>query len=502
MTKQNLTLRNMFTISIFALYLLFFAYTLINVINRYSERGDKSYIFISIALALISAAAMALFRSKIRIHLTDRNLNVCFFIVLSITLIFMLYIIFTLKTKPNADAKVLDGAARNFAKDGNWLNIYRGFAKNQGYFERYTNNWSLLILLSVYFRVFYLILGYVPITAPLLLNVLFMGISFVFYYFISRLIFKDRFKILMSIFAMMFCLPLYGHVNHTYTDVLSLPFVMSSVYFVIRTVKSKSVKSFLINLIASSIIVAVGYSFKGSLAVIIVSSIIYIFIACGWKKSLVSIFSFLTIFLLVNNVLLFKFVSANNIITDDFEKNRFPATHWIMMGLKGKGCFSQKELSFTYHQENYDERKEANIKIIKERLSQSKELFSHFNTKSAFTWSDGKYRYRHYLKRANDSPLKAFLLKSKISHGYAQIYHLIMLLSMFVCIIYSLIRKNKSYMLYVCLSVFGLSLFLMIWETTPRYLFNFILLFLLMAVDGFSHLYKFIYRFIRKNNHC
>ena len=69
MTKQNLTLRNMFTISIFALYLLFFAYTLINVINRYSERGDKSYIFISIALVLISAAAMALFRSKIRIHI-------------------------------------------------------------------------------------------------------------------------------------------------------------------------------------------------------------------------------------------------------------------------------------------------------------------------------------------------------------------------------------------------------------------------------------------------
>ena len=74
--------------------------------------------------------------------------------------------------------------------------------------------------------------------------------------------------------------------------------------------------------------------------------------------------------------------------------------------------------------------------------------------------------------------------KKGLLNGYMQTYHVLILISMLISIITAIITKDKSAMILIRLSLFGLAMFLMIWETNPRYIFSFLPLIILMSSDG------------------
>ncbi len=75
------------------------------------------------------------------------------------------------------------------------------------------------------------------------------------------------------------------------------------------------------------------------------------------------------------------------------------------------------------------------------------------------------------------------------------------LIAMALSIISGAFKGKSDSMAYVDLAVFGLALFLMIWETRSRYLFNFIPLMIIMAANGINFASDKIMNFHKRKNH-
>lgn len=484
------------------IYAVFFAYVLCNVFVAYTANHDILYIILGTAvLIFLTAGAAFMFRSKIPVF-SDKTVNIVYICISLVMLAVQFYLITQLKTVQNADAYAVFKAAKNYAESGSWDNMYKDIEKITHYFDRYPNNWCILAMLGWFYRIIYLIIGRVPVIASLILNVFMLQIGNYFFYKISRLIFKSNSKVLLCLALMFTCAPLYTYSAFVYTDSFSLPFVMGAVYFIIKTAMAQSKKQMAVYISAASVLIAVGYSVKGSAAILIVSGIIYLFLFRGWKRAAVCGIACVLGFVLINKVLLFSYASHSGMMDkENFDSYHFPSTHYVMMGLMGDGRFNENARRFTYKQPNFEAKKEANIKEIKRLLKQpASVLADHFNKKVQLTWSDGRYRVMHYLAKSRSCSAKYMITHGNKFYGYSQTYHMTMLLAMFVSIIAGIIKKDKSHMLMVRLSVFGLSVFLLIWETTPRYLFNFLPLFLLMETDGIFRLFKLFKRFFLKSS--
>lgn len=80
----------------------------------------------------------------------------------------------------------------------------------------------------------------------------------------------------------------------------------------------------------------------------------------------------------------------------------------------------------------------------------------------------------------------------RIVFYYCQIFHFTMLLGIIVSIGYSIKngRKEKAIISISKLSIFGLLIFLLLWETRSRYMLNFIPIYILTWVSGIIYFQK------------
>ena len=181
-----------------------------------------------------------------------------------------------------------------------------------------------------------------------------------------------------------------------------------------------------------------------------------------------------------------------------------PFTHWVMMGMternsyvdgrKWIGWYNPDSLDYTLKYKTTDERKKANIKKIKEQYQDMGFMnYLYFlYRKALFTWSDASfyapalvtgetlYKGENIVRKYSDS---------KITRPLTFYSNLGMFLFIYLIIIVSTLKdiKNKSYSInYARLSIFGLVLFLLIWEDSSRYLITYIPVMLLCTIHGLN----------------
>ena len=205
--------------------------------------------------------------------------------------------------------------------------------------------------------------------------------------------------------------------------------------------------------------------------------------------------------------LLISFVEVKfTIMPYDINNNNqeIPFTHWVMMGMterdsyvdgrKWIGWYNPDSLDYTLKYKTTDERKKANIKKIKEQYQDMGFMnYLYFlYRKALFTWSDASfyapslvtgetlYRGENIVSKYSDS---------KITRPLTFYSNLGMFLFIYLIIIVSTLKdiKNKNYSInYARLSIFGLVLFLLIWEDSSRYLFTYIPVMLLCTIHGLN----------------
>ena len=185
----------------------------------------------------------------------------------------------------------------------------------------------------------------------------------------------------------------------------------------------------------------------------------------------------------------------------DREKNEFPMEHWVAMGLVDSGGYNAGVYWMTASTEGKEAKKEVDRQFIRETLEEYgvPGMLDHLKKKIEFTWGDGVYFAPEKLKR---DPVKTSWLHSWVlydgadyqkTYRYCSAVQLLILGGILLSVLSNFLRKGEVREVQAMqLAVFGLFLFLLIWETRSRYLVNFVPVFLLLGADGLRESLKWM----------
>lgn len=406
----------------------------------------------------------------------------------------LLYAGLSLRVRPSWDFGAVYQGAAEIAESGTLSE------QSNWYFTTYPNNMTVCMFLAVCFKMFGGICSY--ITLGVWLNVFLMVLGMGFLFLLVRRLYGVRSGFLSLMLCALF-LPFYMHAAIFYTDTFALPFVTGT--FLCYQFRKRDIRFLLL----TAVVLGLGYKVKGSLGVILIALLIHIWLQREkTKKRITQSIMLLAPFLFVIGFLTILPGQLSFLDTAEVEKNEFPVEHWLAMGLAGHGGYNADVYWMTASIEGKEEKREVDRAFIQKQLGRYGiwGMKEHLKEKILFTWGDGVYFAPEKLKREplQESPLHSWVLDSGIeykkTYQYCSAVHFLLLLGIFLSIFCNVLRKGDvQEALAVQIAVFGLFLFLLIWETRSRYLVNFVPMFILLGIDGGQELGRYLKKAFRKH---
>lgn len=468
-------------------YIYAFVFLAVFVAFTFTKYGGN--VFLSIVTRLISLCllvAVCLLMHKLK-RVNSVNIKKIFLVCSAVMLVTQIVILLTVTFKPLTDANHIDIIVRNYLSNGSG-DLYSGLdGQHQHYLARYSNQWGIFIILSGFYKLVNYFVGHVPSSVPAILNIIALQASFFFMFKTACLIFEKKKQVLFCIVAMFINPILYGYTCYVYTDTLSMPFVIASVYLILKAFKSEKLKPFVLYTVASATAIGIGYSIKGSAVIILVAAVMHAFFKLPLKKFAIVTVIMISVFMLINSCVYATMKGLNVVSEDEIEQYSFPATHWVMMGLRDKGGYNDDDFFLTYVQHGVDGKTEMNVELIKARI----EYFGvagtleHVAEKLNYTWGGGRYLLS-FIYSESSGIAKYVFCDSAIFGVYSNFLQFTLVLFLLLSCIKACIRKETGFLTFMRLCAVGIAVFLVIWEARSRYLISFMPLLLIIAVDGFD----------------
>ena len=175
-----------------------------------------------------------------------------------------------------------------------------------------------------------------------------------------------------------------------------------------------------------------------------------------------------------------------------YEKEKsIPYLHWVMMGLYDDGGYNDDAYKLTLQGETYEERLEIDKKEIARKVREMGPagLAAHAAKKLIFTFGEGMYHapIKLDLGAVHQNPLQMYFIQGKQHLGRTAYATLAVQLALLagLCMAAARAARFRAHGATVArVAVFGLLLFLLLWETRSRYLMNFLPVLLLAAFPG------------------
>lgn len=469
--------------------IMFLAFTYTTIASMISLQLPLTYV--AVFLFIVAFTTIVFVLKKYEENLTNKRTWIILGIFMFVMAVVLVIVGYKLRCNPVTDLKVINQVAKNFAVNGSFAHAYNGLPKgNADYLARYPNNNCIAMLLAFYYRAVYLILGYIPLYAPVLLNTVAIFAAVIFTILIAKKIGGNLMAVITAILCLIF-LPFYTYTPYFYTDSLTLPFVTGTIFiFICATKMEKRVQRYILMFVCGALLL-VGFRLKGSVIIVLVAIFTYIILSMNLKRAccmiLVLLVGFGSTFVGYNALL-----KSQNITTEKISyKEEFPLTHWVMLGLNKKMGYVDDDRKLTSRYDGKDAKMQANIKEIKKRLENfgAAGLAVHFSNKAVFAWNDGTYYIENHIYEPIESNvLHEFVLDDGVYHNqfliYSNGFHFFMLL-MIICSLIKGIKKPKiDYQTLIKGVIFGIFVFFLIWETRSRYIMNITPLLLIIAADG------------------
>ena len=405
-------------------------------------------------------------------------------------------------------------------------------------------NNKFLTFILVYVYKFFNMFGITNRLLPgIAVNILFITIAIVIMYLIIRKLYSNRVALIMLGFVFLLT-PLFLYVPIFYTDTMSMPFIMLVLYMYLFFKEERNLRSKkgLLSFVLLNISAIIGIQIKATVGIILIA--IYIDMILTSQKIKNSIFMILLSICMVTIV-----SSTSNLLVDRsqyFKEIRnpklLPYTNWIMVGLNefyqiDKSVYEEGDFQYDskderakmvygvwdFHEffyatdviqdidmnfyENllqsdltYDQINSRCIAMIQKRLKERGILGTiHFAYRKRIqTWGDGTYYAPAKLSRfpiRKENILAEFVrLDGKYFDIYYYFSHAIQVLMLFL-ILLSTIRDIKNFNTdfnVLRVSLFGLMLFLTIWETRSRYIVNYILIMYILMIPVIANFITFL----------
>ncbi len=478
-----------------AIILLTFLLTAIAFLGSLVTMNSKATLFaqkgatlgtpLSVILVIIGAAALVIIwrwmfklinnASQRTIRLLSCGLLAIFTAVCAVMCIF-------LRVNPFTDSETIQDMALQMAKDDT-LHI----DTTQAYFQNYSNNDLLTILLSLFFR-FLMLIGVSDYAqACIWLNAACIVTGELFAFFGVKSLIGEKGACRYLILSVMQPV-MYLTVCWSYSNTMCLPFMCGLFLIAARTMHAKSTVSRCILGAAFGAVAAVGYFIRPVVMIeaiaFAISALLYV---CGKKgrlKQLAACITAAVVMISATTLGMQKFVNEYG---GDNSRN-YPLTHWLMMGLHEHGRFSRDDSSFTRRYKTKEEKKQANIAEIKKSLKRIGVLGMpvHAVTKHCITWSEGSANYylrAKHIDKENQNALAQLIIGKNRSYVmlYCQIYRAAMLFLASAGMLMMLRKKRMSLLFPAVLTVLGGMIFYLFWEAKESYSIPFLFLLVMTA---------------------
>lgn len=487
----------------------FYGYTKRTDTNTFGDLNPKRMLYSSTTHLLIYLAAFLLlvffcvlycfaskkYRLKSRGKMSDeKKYRIILFAVVGVMLAVELYLGWEMRIYRSHDLAYVGANSDTFAYTGSFQELRDRISSGEDiYMARYPNNFAIMFFLALLYRVWYLLFGTIPLYAPVVVNCIAITASVLFTALIAKQLWGRRKSLFVLVMLVIFS-PYYLYVPLYYTDTLSMPFGVLALYWIVLAIKkdkSERIKRYLL-LFFSGAMLLIGYKVKGNLAIPLVAAIIYAFAKCKIKE-----FACIALALVLgfgSFMIMFKagYSYLNLVSEEDVDHYEYPYTHWVMMGLNGLGGYNKKDSIYTAKIDGKQNKAAGNIEVIKQRVSDQLEnhtLVKHFVNKALWMWTDGTYTIPGHLKTyVQRSWLHDIFLRNgkyyKYYFGYASAYQLLLTFLMMISALKGIIKSKIDFTVLLKLIVFGIFIFLLIWEGRSRYLFNLTPVFILVSADG------------------
>lgn len=422
-------------------------------------------------------------------------LIICLFILLVLTLM-------NFRVTPSWDFGDVLYGAKNIAD--------RKPLVNRQYFEMYPHNLNPAVLIGLFLR-------YTGNTywSPYVMNTIHIMTAVIITYLLSLKILGTKLATIVTI-IILFCTPVYLYSPIVYTDTLSMPFPVLTLYFWVlaKSSKTQRLSKYLLFYALIGIFSAFGYLYKPVAAIGLIGAALETILrgkAFDYQDNKQNFARFIAnritpvatsiiVFIFVLNI--FNTYAYNSGYSKNIRTEKtFPYTHWLMLGSNkpfseggtsyGYGGFSHEDMFYTESLMTYKEKQTETTRIFLQRVRNmgAKGYLAFLSKKLEYVWNDGTY---YVLVKLTREPLNTD--PNNITGGegasntlyltIAQLAHSVVLLLMLVVFIASLRGRCNQVSRMMGSMCLGILIFLLFWEARSRYIVTLIPIFAVLSGGG------------------
>ncbi len=478
--------------------------------KRSSKLSEYSYIYLLLGLALFAIISAVIFFKRKRITRILSKIDIGAIILLSVILFATQAILYyNIYFQTGWDPEYI---FRNIIAYANGDKLPGGYI---GYFSRYSNNVFLVVAYAKLFSVL-ISLGITSPFALLYCGILIQSVlSSVTGYLIFRILQKELNNVFAffgwTLFVFLVGLSPWNIVLYSDATTLIIPTVLLRLYQLTQNDKYVYLKW-----CAIGILTVLGLKLKPQSMIITIAIIMVDFVLSMERGKILLLFKRLGTFA-VSAVVIFSLISGLLKLSPyKYDSSHaFSPAHYFMMGLNEKtvGGYSEDDVKYSQGFTDYEKRAKSNLIVAKDRLNDFGVfgLAKHLAKKAVKTYSDGTFGwsgegtfYKTVLPKKNDtlSPfLRSIFYKDGKYYGVyksiMQAVWLAMLFSSLGIIPYFVFKKPSRTLTVLILSLIGLTMFQLLFETRARYLYIYSPFFVMLSIFGWLGLY-YIARHISK----
>lgn len=421
----------------------------------------------------------------------DRVYPFCVLVGLAVMGFFQMRMIEHLRFSPVFDLEAIYGGAIEWVETGSFPDHY-------DYFDWFPNNLGGLCFLFLIFKVSsvfssdYFLAAACMNEALILLTILFTSLS-------AKKMWGSKFG-LLAFFMSAGILPYWFMADAFYTDSLSLLFPILLFYFFLQMEDEKDEKKnkYWIYLFLSAVTASLGAFIKPTVMIMGVAVFLSLLLRGKWKRAGIYAGVLGIVYaVFFSTVYFYMYQTHLDPVLADIKNT--PSYHWVMMGLKGEGAYDPGDYEFTRSFTSPADRDDALKAEILDRIREKGAggMISLYAAKLFRCFGDGTLGLSDFL---DDNPqretvLHRYLLYEGSDYGkYRNLCNMIFYGYLMLATVY-IIRNRKEtedennccYLklgLPLSFAFGGIVFFLMHWETSPRYITNYVPVILLLAVGG------------------
>lgn len=473
-----------FTIAFYSIFIIIIGYIFfVSLVNCFSFLTLLALILFIPGIYIIHR-----FMLKHEQYLNERY-KLLLTIFITLMLLFQVFLGSCLRFTPAFDMDAIYGGAIE------WVNT-NSFPSYYDYYYYFPNNLGGMSLLYIFFKLAALF----GITDFFTVGMIMNSIMSVCAMLVCSLTAKKLGGITKAISVLIFfllSLPFYFIAPAFYTDSLSLLFPILIIFIALKLRETDKRLKVVLFSILIGLFSAIGMLIKTTVIITPIAVIICLLINKKLAKALICCAC--SIGVIAVSLLSFNAYFSSKHLTDAEKAyvQNTPYTHWIMMGLENSGGYNAADYEFT---RSFTDPEARNKAINAEIVQRIKELglggiIKLAGIKGSISMGNGTYALSDFL---DDSPLRpcflhSFLLYSSPHYStYSSIccgIHLGIMLLAIMSAIEKLIQTIKntaqiSHFMAPHIAFIGITLFLLMWETSGRYITNYIPILFICAVSG------------------